>query len=65
MVLHFGTSPETEQLQHWFEYAMNLCRNADCCEHCILAGRKPYKTDISVLFCETGKNKTYKGNTNE
>ena len=65
MVINFGISPEMEQMQQWFQYAEHLCRNTDCCENCILAGHQPFKTQISELYCETGRNKVYRGNSNE
>lgn len=65
MTINFGgNSPEMERIQHWFQYANELCRTHEC-EDCPLAGYQPIKTDVSILRCETGKDRKPKGKTDE
>lgn len=52
------------RIQYWFGYANELCRTHKC-EDCPLVGYAPYKTDVSILRCETGKYRKPKGNNND
>lgn len=65
MRINFGNSPEMEKIQYWFDYANQLCRNSSSCEDCPLVGYKPIKTDVSILRCETGKDRKPKGKQND
>ncbi len=65
MRINFGVnSPEMERINYWFQYANELCRTHQC-EDCPLVGYQPYETDVSILRCETGKDRKPKGQDNE
>lgn len=57
MKVNFGNTQEMERIQYWFKYANELCKNHYACAECPLAGYEPIETDISILRCETGKDK--------
>lgn len=53
MVFNFGN----DSIQKWFNYIYNICKDSKC-EHCEFVNGKQKKTDIGILFCETGANRT-------
>lgn len=57
--------PMMVRINYWFEHAQEICRNSQSCEECPLVGYQPLQTDVSVLYCENGRNKRPKGATDE
>ena len=56
-----GVDPETQhikqRIEYWFGYIRNVCENSACCEECPFVGYQPMQTDVSLLYCENGKDK--------
>lgn len=61
MTINFGGNPEMERIRYWFQYANDLCKGHYACEDCPLVGYQGIETDVSILRCETGKDKKPKG----
>ena len=64
MILNFSKNPEMEIIDYWFRYANETCK-AHQCNECPLVGYREIKTDVSILRCETGKDRKPKGKENE
>ena len=63
-MVNMMNSPEMERIGYWFQHAHELCSKHEC-EDCSLVGYQPMQTDVSVLRCETGKDRKPKGQEND
>ena len=63
-MVNMANNPEMERIEYWFQYAHEIC-SKNVCEDCPLAGYQLIQTDVSVLRCETGKDRKPKGQKND